>query len=60
MNPLLVLVLFLLYLPAALICLLAVLFHREESRLRDQERLSQEWLSQQSLRVLQEDREDRL
>ena len=40
MNPFLLLVLFLLYIPAAVLCLLAVLFRREQAQLRERERLS--------------------
>ncbi|NBT27142.1 MAG: hypothetical protein EBT09_11470 [Actinobacteria bacterium] len=60
MNPFLLIVLFLIYIPAALLCLLAVLFRQEQARLRSQERLSQEWLLRQAQQVLEESRQERL
>ena len=60
MNPVLLIVLFLIYIPAALLCLLAVLFRQEQVHLQSREKMSQEWLSQQAQQVLQEDRQDRL
>ena len=60
MNPVLLIVLFLIYIPTALAVLLAVLFRQEQVHLQSRERMSQEWLSQQAQQVLQQDRQDRL
>ena len=67
MNPFLLIVLFLIYIPVALLCLLAALFRQEQVQLRNRERLSQEWLSRQAQQVLypaqqvlREDRQERL
>ena len=56
MNSVLLILLFVAYIPVAALCLLAVLFRKEQS----QERMSQEWLSKQARQVLEQGREERL